>query len=206
MRRVVLWIGALFVLALGVGAFLLLTRPRLRFANRLAAPVRLAVSGQPARVLAPGETVGFALSRGRALLAEWSLVRPISADGRPMGEDLRGVVLVRDPRGTTRGAAGSRGRDLDYFAPLITNATAEPLRVTVNAGLVGALDCGCAVRSGASRVFIGYYRLFRNSTVRASQGGPGGATFRDLGPRVHSEDGTVGLRFEAKDFGDGGGR
>ena len=70
----------------------------------------------------------------------------------------------------------------------------------VNAGLRGAVDCGCAVRAGARRVFIGYYRLFRNSTVRAYVPGVGTATFRDLGRQVTAPDGTVGLRFEDKDL------
>jgi hypothetical protein len=67
-------------------------------------------------------------------------------------------------------------------------------------GLEGAVDCGCAIKPGANRVFIGYYRLYQNSTVRARDSTGRTATFRDLGPRVTAADGTVGLRFEAKDF------
>jgi hypothetical protein len=70
----------------------------------------------------------------------------------------------------------------------------------VNAGLRGAVDCGCAVRPGARRVFIGYYRLFRNSTVVVRAPGAGSAAFRELGPRVTAPDATVGLRFEDKDL------
>jgi hypothetical protein len=88
----------------------------------------------------------------------------------------------------------------DYFAPLITNATEDLLRVRVNAGLEGSQDCGCAVWTGARRVFIGYYPLFQNSTVRATAGDGRSAMFRDLGPSVIAPDGTVGLRFEGRDL------
>jgi hypothetical protein len=117
-----------------------------------------------------------------------------------MGSEVRGSVVVRGPSGTIRRSARARGTDSDYFAPLITNASEDLLRVTVNAGLVGSLDCGCAVRPGARRVFIGYYPLFQNSTVRATAGDGRSATFRDLGPSVITPDGAVGLRFEGKDL------
>jgi hypothetical protein len=117
-----------------------------------------------------------------------------------MGSEVRGSVVIREPSGTLRRSARARGTDADYFAPLITNASQELLRVRVNAGLEGSLDCGCAVRPGARRVFIGYYPLFQNSTVRASMRDGRSATFKDLGPSVVTADGTVGVRFESQDF------
>jgi hypothetical protein len=134
------------------------------------------------------------------MVALWELVRPLSADGRPMGSEVRGSVVVRVSSGTIRRSARARGTDADYFAPLITNASEDLLRVTVNAGLEGSLDCGCAVRPGARRVFIGYYPLFQNSTVRARSSDGRTATFRDLGSSVITPDGAVGLRFEGKDL------
>lgn len=188
------------LLALGAtgAVYLLLGGSRLRFANRLAAPVRVAIAGRVDTVPA-GTTVDLPVPRSGTSVAEWELIRPLSADGRPMGEEIRRAVVLRG-RGTVTDSAWVRVNGADFFAPLITNASAGLLRITVNAGLQGALDCGCAVRPGASRVFIGYYRLYRNSTVRAR--GPSGAeaTFRDLGPQVTSRDGTVGLKFEDKDF------
>lgn len=190
----------LMLLAAGTIAWYLLRRPRLIFTNQLAAPIWIAV-GQAAPVsIAPGSTDRLPMSRGGSVVVQWNLARPLSADERPMGEELRGSVVVKEPRGAVRQSASARGTGVDYFAPLITNASTDLLRVTVNAGLEGAVDCGCAVRSGARRVFIGYYRLYQNSTVRARNNAGRSATFRDLGPSVTTPDGTVGLRFEAKDL------
>ena len=197
MRRTLLLALLLALVAAGA-VYLILGRSRLRFSNRLAAPVRVAIAGRLDTV-PPGATVELAVPRSGTSVAEWELIRPLSADDRPMGAEIQGAAILRG-RGTATDSAWVRQADADYFAPLITNASEGLLRITVNAGLQGALDCGCAVRPGTSRVFIGYYRLYRNSTVRAQ--GPAGAvaTFRDLGPQVTSRDGTVGLRFEEKDF------
>jgi len=176
-----------------------LLQPKLRFTNRLVAPVQLSVGGGPRQTVAPGATVAVPVSRGRTAVAEWELVRPLSADNKPMGEELRGSVVLNSSGRKLRGAADARQGESAFFAPLITNAASEPLRVKVNAGLMGALDCGCAVRPGGTRVFVGYYRLYQNSTVRA-RGKAGEATFRDIGPQVTNAEGTVGLRFEDKDL------
>jgi hypothetical protein len=194
--------GALFW-ALRFGA-------RLGFANRLAAPIRVSVNGGPARRVAPGESLALRLAPGRLLVA-WELVRPVGPDGNPLGEEVRESVVLADARGSVRLAAGPVTAAGTFFAPLVTNAAEGPLRVRVNAGLVGARDCGCAVRPGARRAFVGYYRLYRNSTVEAQDAKRRRAVFRDLGDDVTAPDGTVGLRFESKDFrpaaaGDGEGR
>jgi len=193
----------LLVAAAGAGVMQLL-RPRVELTNALAAPVRLVVGDEAPRTVAPAASVRVAVSRGRTIVAQWELERPLSADGKPMGEEVRGSSVLRGPSGTTRVQAASRTGENAYFAPLITNASTRPLRVMVNAGLQGAVDCGCAVRPGARRVFIGYYRLFQNSTVQARGMGTGtaggSAVFRNLGAQVTAPDGSVGLRFEDKDL------
>jgi hypothetical protein len=192
-------LAALLLLGAGAGWYLL-TRPSLVFTNELAGSVRLAVGQDSALVVGPGQTVRVPGPRGRAMVAQWELVRPLSADRKPMGSEMRGSIVVREPAGTIRRGATARTPDADYFAPLITNATEDLLRVKVNAGLQGAADCGCAVRPGARRVFIGYYPLYRNTTVRAAAADGRSATFRDLGPSVITPDGALGLRFETKDL------
>jgi hypothetical protein len=194
---------ALLLAAAGVGVYLLLG-PHLDFTNALAGPVKLAVGGDRPSTVPPGGSMRVRLARGRTAVVQWELVRPLSADGRPMGEEVRGSSVLRAPAGTVHVATASRTTDDAYFAPLITNASTRALRIVVNAGLRGAVDCGCAVRPGARRVFIGYYHLFQNSTVEARASGFDAATFRELGPRVTAPDGTVGLRFEDKDLRGGG--
>ncbi len=197
-RAPLLLLLLLFVAALG--GLYLLGRPRLAFTNRLAGAVRLLVDDDAPRTLAPGQSARVTLPWGKTVVAAWELVRPPSADGSPMGAALRESLALRGSWGMVSRSAAARGGAGDYFAPLITNASDDMLRVTVNAGLEGALDCGCAVRPGARRTFIGYYNLYRNSTVQARASGGRSAVFRDLGPSVLAPDGTVGLRFESKDL------
>ncbi len=198
MRRLLI-LALVVAVAAAAAGYLTLGRSRLRFTNRLAAPVRLVFGGQPARTIPPNGVVELVVPRGPASVAQWELVRPLSAEGKPMGEEIRGALVPRG-RGTLADSAWVSQGDADYFAPLVTNASTGLLRVTINAGLAGARDCECAVRPGANRVFLGYYRLYGSSTVRARSATGGEATFRDLGPQVKSRDGTLGLRFEDQDL------
>jgi hypothetical protein len=190
-------LAAVVVAALAAAAWAL-ARPTFVFSNGLVAPVRLVI-GQTAQVVGPGETVRLRVSRD-LLVAQWELERPLSADRQPMGEVVRGSWVVPAPRGTVSRAASPRLETGDYFAPLVTNDGDRLLRITVNAGLDGALACGCAVRPGARRVFLGYYRLYRNSTVQATDPEGRTATFRDLGPEAQARGWVVGLRFAGADF------
>jgi hypothetical protein len=198
-RTAPLLVIPLLILA-GLLAWYRLARPKLVFENRLAAPIWLTVGQSPPVSIPSGQLSEIRVAGDKPLVVQWNVARPLSADQRPMGEELRGSSVVREPKGTMYQRASARGQELAYFAPLITNATEDLLRVTVNAGLEGSVDCGCAVRPGARRVFIGYYRLYQNSTVRARDSRQRSASFRDLGPQVTAADGSVGLRFESKDF------
>jgi hypothetical protein len=192
---VVLAAAAIAALAAAATVF---RRPILVFTNGLEAPVHLVVN-DASQLVAPGATVRVRVGRGM-LVAQWELERPLSATREPMGEVVRGSWVMPSPRGTITRTAGPRTDTGDYFAPLVTNQSSRLLRITVNAGLEGALDCGCMVRPGAERVFLGYYRLYQNTTVRATDPQGRAATFRDLGPEARSRRWTVGLRFTDGDF------
>jgi hypothetical protein len=201
--RIAPYLWALLILAGTALAWFLVRRPRLVFTNDLAAPVWLAVGQGSPITVPPGVGHTVAVPGSGSVVVQWNLARPLSANDRPMGEELRGSLVLREPKGKIRHRAQARPVGAQYFAPLITNATEDLLRIRVNAGLEGAVDCECAVRPGARRVFVGYYRLYRNSTVQARDSKGRTATFVDLGPRVTTSDGTVGLRFESKDFRQG---
>lgn len=186
-------------LVVGLAAFYLASRPRLIFTNRLAAPVRVAVDSGLSRLVPPGKSGSLPLP-GKTRVVVWEIVPTLSADGYPMGEVVRGSAVVPGGRGKFYRSATPRGAHGDYFAPLITNASDDMLRLRVNAGLEGALDCACAVRPGATRAFVGYYRLYGNSTVEARTGDGRKAIFRDLGPSVVAPDATIGLRFGSGDL------
>ena len=197
--RIAPFLIGLVLVAGGLAAWYFSGRRRLEFSNELAAPIWLAVAQRAPVTLQPGAAQTIELPSG-SVVVQWNLARPLSANQRPMGEELRGSAVIREKRGLIRRSATIRESGTAYFAPLITNASQELLRITTNAGLEGAVDCGCAIRPGASRVFVGYYRLYQNSTVQARDSTGRTATFRDLGSRVTAADGTVGLRFESKDF------
>ena len=190
----------LMVIAGTLAAAYAVGRPRLTLHNRLAAPIRVTAGDAAARTVGPRGSARISAPWGKNLLVSWELVRPLSADGVPMGEAVNGSLLVRQRWGTVERTIEARGPHGDYFAPLITNGSPDLLRVRVNAGLEGALDCRCAVRPDARRVFIGYYRLYQNSTVQAAGQGGRSATFRDLGSKVLTPDGSLGLRFDARDL------
>jgi serine/threonine protein kinase len=187
-------------LAAATGAWLLLGKsPVLVVDNRLVEPIRV-VLGAESYEVPPGGSAEHALRARGPLVAQWYLVRPTGPGGQPLGVELQGSISEPHPEGTITVEVGASSADRPVFAPLITNATDQLLAITVNAGTVNPVSCECRVNPGATRARIGYYPLFLNSTVQATVPEGGVATFRDLGPQVDRTTGTVGLRFEAKDF------
>jgi hypothetical protein len=191
----------LLVLLLGVAALLVLARggPVLAVENQLIEPINLVVDGATYKI-APGEVWSVRIRRGRPLAAQWFLVRPLSASGKPMGVDVQGTITEARPRGRLNRLVDAGAGAVPVFAPLVTNMTSGALGVTINAGLAGAADCNCSIPPGTTRAHVGYWPLFLNSTVQAYTPAGTRATFQNLGSEADRTSGTVGLRFEAKDF------
>lgn len=180
----------------GVAGYMMFGRAEIVVANRLAEPIRVSAGSGAERTVDPGTDVTIMPgSEG----VRWWLVRPVTPEGSAMGLELSGVLLPQG-RGTTRREIQARGSGLAWFSPLITNASDRPLTVTVNAGLQGSASCGCTIPPGATRMRIGYYPLFGNSTVRVEDRSGRSAMFGDLGVEVEPATGLVALRFENKDL------
>ena len=190
----------LLCLAIGVAVFLVMrSGPVLVVHNRLVEPIKIIAGGTELQI-AEGGTAEISLKRGERLFAQWYLVQPLGPGGSPMGELMQGTLQDDDPGGKVELEITATTAGGDYFAPLLTNGTDRPLRIIVNAGLQGAVDCACGVPAGANRTRIGYYRLYQNSTVRAVDGQGKSATFEDLGRQVNDPGGALGLRFNPGDF------
>lgn len=197
------WLVLVLLLVVGGGAgawYYTSSSPVLVVENHLVEPIRMVVDNKTIEVAA-GAQVESPVKRGRPLVVQWYLVRPTGPTNNPLGVEVQGSITEQSPTGRMPHAIDANASATAVFAPLVTNATQEPLGVVVNAGLVNAMPCNCRVNAGAVRARIGYYPLFKNSTVQASSPVGTVATFRDLGPSVDREAGSVGLRFEPKDFG-----
>lgn len=196
------WIVPLLVALAGLGLALaaagVLLRPSLILVNHLVLPVRVLVD-TTALTVGAGDTLRLTLRRGAPMRLRWRLDPPAGPDGGPLGVSIEGAFAVERAAGRIHYDMTSRAGG-PHFAPLVTNASDRALRIVVNAGLQGAVDCRCLVPAGARRTFVGYYPLYRNSSVEARDTAGAAARFADLGAAVRPASGMVGLRFEAKDL------
>ena len=117
-----------------------------------------------------------------------------------MGIDVQGTIAEERPRGRLERVIDSGSGASPVFAPLVTNAGKGAIGVIINAGLDGAQDCYCPILPGTTRAHVGYWPLFLNSTVQGYSMAGTRATFQNLGSEVDRATGSVGLRFEDKDF------
>ena len=188
------------LLLLGAIAWLLVPRSAtLVVENRLVEPVRISLAGRQVEVGA-GSTAREKIPRGTPLAAPWYLVRPSGPSGEPLGVALQGTLTETKPRGEVLRVIDAGRASEPVFAPLITNTTDQFLSIVINAGTAKASACACRVKPGAVRARVGYYPLFLNSAVQATIPAGGSATFRELGREIDRASGSVGLKFESKDF------
>jgi len=172
--------------------------------NALVEPVEILLDGAPIDTVRPDATARLAVSRGggdgagggRAEL-RWRLIRP---GNPPIGEALEGPLpAFQRLRGRRVAPIVPEVGGQSYFAPLVTNTTATDITIEVNPGTQAAVRCNCLVPKGAVRTHIGYYRLYRNSTIAAYNNahpylGPH-VDREGFAPRVALRSGAVVLVF-----------
>jgi hypothetical protein len=207
--------GSAIVIMLGVFivGWWLWNHPAVVIDNDLVIPLVIRIDGKLERIAAGRMTTVRLDGRPTAGLT-WTAAQPVNERPRSVGgEAIAGtapVALPMNPLAT--GLIHVTARDGAYalFAPLITNTSGSTLRLRVNVELAGSdeaaaeRDCGCVIEPGATRRFIGYYRLFRNSNVRVFTPTGDSAIFSNIGPYVDKMSGRISLTFSAEDFRRGG--
>jgi uncharacterized RDD family membrane protein YckC len=199
--------------AAGVGGEVWLRgHPYVRIENDLLVPVALALPGGPDMAVAPGATWSGRSAPNVSLGATWRALGADTADlNRPDGM-LRGIQPATSSRFAWLWPAFSiviraRSQASQVFAPLVSNASSHPLRLSVNDGLQDengnpvSRDCRCVIPPQSGPQFVGYFPLFLNSTVtltalddstRAEIDGVAGA--------VNPASGSLALRITDRDL------
>jgi hypothetical protein len=194
-------VGAALLLATALG-YLANRNVELQVVNRLSVPIGVVVGSQAERRVPAGDSSALIVPRTRSLPVSWYAIGPRSGKGQVAGSDLQRSQVLDARRREFRIEARADSGGLAVFLPYVTNATGEPLTLRINVGSAAEESCRCSVPPGAVRVPLGYFPLYRNSSVRAVLPNGKVATFEGLGSQVNRASGVVRLRFDAKDFHD----
>jgi hypothetical protein len=200
--RVVLGVvGAALLLVMALGYFANRDVPLL-MVNRLSVPIGVVVGNEPERRVPPGDSSAITVPRTPSLSVSWYAIGPRSGKGQAAGSDLQRTHMLDARQRGLRIEARADSSAPAVFLPYITNATGQPLTLRINVGSAAEESCRCSVPPGAVRVPLGYFPLYRNSSVRAILPNGRVATFEGLGPQVNRASGVVRLRFDDGDFRD----
>jgi hypothetical protein len=160
--------------------------------NRLVEPIAVRAPDGVEVVMRPGEERAVP-GPGKGKTLRWALVRPVSDSGVPMGVALAGE-LGDGPR-----VSASWFGDQLSMAPVIINASAQPISIVVNPEGGQPWSCHCLIPPGSGPTRIGYYPLLFNSTLLASDTAGRRASVRITSDQLDDGGATV-IRFGAESF------
>jgi hypothetical protein len=147
-----------------------LYNPTIYITNNLDYPINVFVNGNAVGSVSANNTQ-YANVTVSSLSVSFQLVQPTLA-GTSLGDSMAGVFqTIANPSGSYTFAVGNVIGEQPYFEPLITNQTASPVEIEVNAGLAAQNQCNCEAPAGATNVSTGYYMLFSNGNVLLFPGG-----------------------------------
>ncbi len=173
-RWAALALVAALVLAVAGGSWVARPGASLVIENRLLEPVSFTI-GRRESIVRSQDSIRIPLPRGSALHAEWRLIRTRSGSGHELGVPLGGSVQDDQPHGALRHRLDLAELGRPFVAPVVTNMTDAPLRVTLRDQRDLPLDCDCTVPAGVT-VAIGYYDPSRLSALEFTT--PSGARAR----------------------------
>ncbi|MEO5824725.1 MAG: hypothetical protein ABIR59_02475 [Gemmatimonadales bacterium] len=191
--------GAVIVFA---GLWWLWAHPTVEVINRLATTASVTLPSRDVVALAPGATHSVRLTR-RERAMRWEVAPNRSVT--PAAAAIDRTARIAFPSWPLARARVELVADADrdrFVAPLITNRTSGDLCILVNRveGSTGP-RCDARVPTGSRGIFIGYYPLGSNSSVRALRLDGAGATYPAIAGQVRRGSGAVPLSFSDRDFG-----
>jgi len=194
-------VGAALILVMALGWFANRSVP-LQIVNRLSVPIGVVVGSEAERRVPPGDSSALTVPRTPSLSVSWYAIGPRTGKGQVTGSDLQRTQVLDSRQRKIRIEARADSGAPAVFLPHVTNATGQPITLRINVGSAAEESCRCSVPAGAVRVPLGYFPLYRNSSVRAILPNGRVATFEGLGSQVNRASGVVRLRFDEKDFRD----
>lgn len=184
------------------GLWWLWAHPTVEVVNRLATVATVTLPSREPIALAPGARHAVRLTR-RERAMRWEIVpnRSVTPAAATIDRTAR-IAFPTWPLGRARVELVADADRDRFVAPLITNRTSGDLCILVNRveGPNGP-RCDARVPPGSREVFIGYYPLGSNSSVRALRLDGAGATYQQVASRVRRGSGALPLSFADRDFG-----
>jgi hypothetical protein len=160
--------------------------------NRLVEPITVRTADGAETVIRAGQERAVT-DAGKGKTLRWSLVRPISDSGIPMGLALSGELGAG-----SRVSASWIGEQLS-MAPVVINGSDRPITILVNPEGGQPWSCHCLIPPGSGPTRIGYYPLLFNSTLLARNTGGSRASVRITSDQLDDGGATV-VRFSREDF------
>ncbi len=142
--------------------------PSIMVSNKLVRPVKIFVDGTYKLDLQPGGFEAVSLDAAPASV-RWSVVKPTTAKGLPLGSDMGGV-FDKVKAGDELTIASKVGGQL-YFYPIVSNTSSKDCAVTIDNGWTDEIITGVVIPSRQEDFDLGYYPLYSYSNVTLECGG-----------------------------------